>query len=104
MNPQPAPMEKEPEGVPAMKTKKRVRFADNFGIANICVDEKENMEIDEIFVDCYTSPPLIEKSVYRNAPKSPGKAMKYKQLCGADHLASITTKMFIEGSTVDEEI
>ena len=88
----------------AERAKKRVRFADDLLLVHVVEDKENNNLFDPNF-----SPVVIGRFNPRKAPKSPGKALKYKKLltAGEDHdLAIIAKKMFIdvEGVTmVDPE-
>lgn len=77
---------------------KRVRFADNIKFVNEpAYDEKENV------LNEHASPNYVYKNVlYKKAPKSPGKALKYKRLEEPElYLAKIAKQMFIDDGECD---
>ena len=78
---------------------KRVRFADNIKL----VDEPAHYDEKENVLNEHASPNFVNKNVlYKKAPKSPGKALKYKRLEEPELcLAKIAKQMFIDDGECD---
>ena len=82
------------EGTIGKKVMKKVRFSEDIvNIENFVDNEDSSKELVREF-DENTSP-LVFK-VASKAPKSPGKALKFKKFENADELVGIARKMFID--------